>query len=83
MFSETRNFGFRVDFRRRASVQPLKLFRAYRGVSILPVRMFGIERPMWEFPKIRIRGTLFWGPYNKDPTILGTTLGSLFSETPM
>ena len=23
---------------------------------------FGI----WEFPKIR--GTLFWGPYNKDPT---------------
>ena len=22
---------------------------------------------IWEFPKIR--GTLFWGPYNKDPTI--------------
>ena len=22
---------------------------------------------MWELPKIR--GTLFWGPYNKDPTI--------------
>ena len=22
---------------------------------------------MWEFPKIR--GTLFWDPYNKDPTI--------------
>ena len=22
---------------------------------------------MWEFPKIR--GTLFWGPYNKDPII--------------
>ena len=21
----------------------------------------------WEFPKIR--GTLFWGPYNKDPII--------------
>ena len=21
-----------------------------------------------EFPKIRIRGTLFWGPHNKDPT---------------
>ena len=21
---------------------------------------------MWDFPKIR--GTLFWGPYNKDPT---------------
>ena len=36
---------------------------------------------MWEFPKIW--GTLFWGPYNKDPTIQGTVLGSLFSETPM
>ena len=23
--------------------------------------------PIWEFPEIR--GTLFWGPYNKDPTI--------------
>ena len=22
---------------------------------------------VWEFPKIR--GTLFWGPYDKDPTI--------------
>ena len=22
---------------------------------------------IWEFPKIR--GTLFWGPYTKDPTI--------------
>ena len=22
------------------------------------------------------RGTLFWGPYNKDPTIWGTILGS-------
>ena len=27
---------------------------------------------MWEFPKIR--GTLFWGPYNKDPTILGSPI---------
>ena len=24
-------------------------------------------RHKWEFPKIR--GALFWGPYNKDPTI--------------
>ena len=29
---------------------------------------------MWGFPKIG--GTLFWGPYNKDPTIEGTILGS-------
>ena len=29
---------------------------------------------IWEFPKIR--GTLFWGPYNKDPTIWGTIFGS-------
>ena len=25
---------------------------------------------LWEFPTIR--GTLFGGPYNRDPTILGT-----------
>ena len=25
---------------------------------------------IWDFPKIG-GGTLFWGPYNKDPTILG------------
>ena len=25
------------------------------------------SKSKWEFPKIR--GTLFWGPYNKDPTI--------------
>ena len=29
------------------------------------------------------RGASFWGPYNKDPTMWGTILGSLFSETPM
>ena len=29
-----------------------------------------------EFPKIR--GTLFWGPYNKDPTSLGAILESPF-----
>ena len=29
---------------------------------------------IWEFPKIR--GALFRGPYNTDPTILGTILGS-------
>ena len=33
----------------------------------------------WEFPKIR--STLFWGPYNEDPTVWGTILGPLFSET--
>ena len=27
------------------------------------------EASLWDFPKVR--GTLFWGPYNKDPTILG------------
>ena len=30
--------------------------------------------PKWEFPKIR--GTLFWGPYHKDPTIWATILGT-------
>ena len=31
----------------------------------------------WEFPKIR--GTLFWGPYNKDPTVSGAILRSPIS----
>ena len=31
----------------------------------------------------KIRGTLFWSPYKKDPTIYGAMLGSLFSETPI
>ena len=33
--------------------------------SGLELQCFGFT--IWEFPKIR--GTLFWGPYNKDPTI--------------
>ena len=32
------------------------------------------EHSKWDFPKVR--GTLFWGPYNKDPTSLSTILGS-------
>ena len=32
-----------------------------------------IPTPIWEFPKIR--GTLFWCPCNKDPTIWATILG--------
>ena len=34
-----------------------------------------------EFPKIR--GTLFGGPYNKDPIIWSTILGSPILETPL
>ena len=30
-------------------------------------RFEGVHRQIWAFPKIR--GTLFRGPYNKDPTI--------------
>ena len=29
--------------------------------------MDSATRSIWEFPKIR--GTVFWGPYDKDPTI--------------
>ena len=36
--------------------------------AVLAGRALGSEGRMWEFPKIR--GTLFWGPYNnKDPII--------------
>ena len=35
---------------------------------------------IWEFPKIR--GTLFWGPFSQDPTILGYYIRvPYFSET--
>ena len=33
----------------------------------LTQQITGAQTPVWEFPEIR--GTLFWGPYNKDPTI--------------
>ena len=33
---------------------------------ILTTVTIGVLR-IWEFPKLG--GTLFWGPYNKDPTI--------------
>ena len=35
---------------------------------------FDLLAVTWEFPKIG--GTLFSGPYNKDPIISGTKLGS-------
>ena len=34
----------------------------------------GFDVEAWEFPKIR--GTIFWGPYKKDPSIQGTIVGS-------
>ena len=45
---------------RATSISELEMKRA----SELCARF---DRPLWEFPKIR--GTLFWGPSNKDPTI--------------
>ena len=41
--------------------------RANSVVARDTVNESGTELVIWEFPKIR--GTLFWGPYNKDPTI--------------
>ena len=42
----------------------------------------GMPATTWEFPQIR--GTLFWGPYNKDPTKFRVLYqGPLFSETPI
>ena len=43
----------------------------FRGSGLLTAQRDSI---MWGFPKTR--GTLFWGPYNKDPTIWCTILGS-------
>ena len=41
-----------------------------------------ISGHLWEFPIIR--GTLHWGPSNKDPTNWGTILGSpIFGNPPI
>ena len=40
------------------------------GLQGFRVRVYGLAfraLGVWEFPKIR--GTLFWGPCNKDPTV--------------
>ena len=43
-------------------------------VALPPTKSLPHESLEWDFP---ITGcTLFWGPYNKDPTIKGTTFGS-------
>ena len=47
------------------SVDRVAAFSGCNGYMILAIR---------DFPKTG--GTLFWGPYNKDPTIEGTILGS-------
>ena len=39
----------------------------FRDFGLHGVESHEKPRRMWEFPKIR--GTLFWGPYNKDPII--------------
>ena len=51
------------------------------GESVLfgPLSSFR-HASIWDFPKIR--GTLFWGPYSKDPTIQGTIPGSPIFGSP-
>ena len=47
----------------------------FRGLGFILFQKGGQHKDeIWDFPKFG--GTLFWGPYNKDPTIQGTTLGS-------
>ena len=43
------------------------LYVAPRIVPACPVCALRSRVEGWEFPKFG--GTLFWGPYNKDPTI--------------
>ena len=59
--SYLRCWGFRLT-----GVEFFGRFGRICGVSgFRSIRVSGGR--MWEFPKIR--GTLFWGPYSKDPTI--------------
>ena len=44
------------------------------------VKTYMLTFTIWEFPSFR--GTLFWGPYNKDPTTQGSKLGSPIFGTP-
>ena len=50
----------------------IEMHRGFTTEVLIPVELRclgfrGISTSIWEFPKIR--GTLFEGPYNKDPTI--------------
>ena len=65
-----------------AAATPLSVqgaISALRG-SLKPAVLAALDQPatIWEFPKIR--GTLFWCPYNRDPTIYGTRLGCSILE---
>ena len=56
--------GFKVFL--RIWEQPFEGLLYYKGTIGFPLK--GSIKCL-EFPKIR--GILFWGPYNKDPTMLG------------
>ena len=56
------SFGFRLRKKIVYRVEPLHL---NPSTPLHVSKSSGCAT--WEFPKIR--GTLFWGPYNKDPTI--------------
>ena len=44
----------------------------FKALQRLPLSVYEVS--IREFPKIR--GTLFWGPCDKDPTVWGAILGS-------
>ena len=54
------------------------------GAAVLKFRARNPQTPNHKAPKYwsfrKLGGTLFWGPYNKDPTISGTLLGSPHSR---
>ena len=67
----------------RSSVPERVSVKSHLGLAKPPqcdwqAQLFNDWATMWEFPKIR--GPLFWGPYNKDPTIEGTILGSPYFQ---
>ena len=56
--------GHGVEIKTGAEVDEARgtaLFREWVQLGMV------LKAGIWEFPKIR--GTLFWGPYSKDPTI--------------
>ena len=60
-----------ASFEKKGFFRLIVSAEAVGSVSVFDISEFRIK---WEIPKIR--GALFWGPYNKDPTIWGSILGS-------
>ena len=82
---QVEGFGFRfaiLGAQCRALGSRCKLLQGWKASQIHGNQVVHVVGPSSEAPNVigdtgaRKRGTLFWGPYNKDPTIQDAILGS-------